>query len=120
MSKFLQTGQRKQSWVDGWLASRVGVLAEKLTTSNSAKTPRVAPFTRSRGPAWQRVSVSMARWATLIVAGMMPGLESGQAAVIRWTKTSNRIYVTGSGFATLSDVKAAQAEAPLEQVAPGV
>src|SRR4051794_14347187 len=38
----------------------------------------------------------------------------------RWSVGSYRIYITGPGTATLSDVKAAVANAPLTQVAPGI
>ena len=42
------------------------------------------------------------------------------AAEIRWASASNRIYVTGPGSATLSQIKAAQDQAPLEQLANSV
>src|SRR6266568_3751743 len=120
MSKLLRTIQRQPLWVGSWLSSRVGVAAETLTTYASAREPRATLMVLDRLYEWQPVSDSMARWVALIVMGMILGFEPGQAAVIRWTESSNRIYVTGPGFATLSDVKAAQSQAPLEKVAPGV
>jgi parallel beta-helix repeat protein len=38
----------------------------------------------------------------------------------RWSTGSYRIYITGPGSATLSDVRTAVPKAPLEQVSPGV
>src|ERR1044071_7663128 len=51
-----------------------------------------------------------------LILGFLPAM----AAEIRWSLSSNRIYVTGPGSATLSQIKAAQDQAPLEQVADGV
>ena len=56
----------------------------------------------------------------LIITGMILGLAPAGAAQIRWALSSNRIYVTGPGAATLSQIKAAQPQAPLKEVSIGV
>ncbi len=44
--------------------------------------------------------------------------DNDYGPVFRWASTSWRIYVTGQGFATLSQIKAALPEAPLQLVDP--
>jgi parallel beta-helix repeat protein len=46
--------------------------------------------------------------------------ESASGVTFHWSASSYRIYVTGPGTASLSDVKAAVPNAPLTQVAPAV
>ena len=46
--------------------------------------------------------------------------ERAKAVTFRWSSNSYRIYVSGPGSATLSDIKAALPKVPLEQVSPGV
>ena len=58
-------------------------------------------------------------WALVAVESLL-GPVAARGAEIRWALSSNRIYVTGPGTATLTEIKAAQDQAPLEQVAPGV
>jgi parallel beta-helix repeat protein len=48
--------------------------------------------------------------ASFLLAGSTPG------ATFRWSATSNRIYVENGGSATLTDIKTALPNAPLEQV----
>jgi parallel beta-helix repeat protein len=48
------------------------------------------------------------------------GAASALGATYRWSDSSWRIYVTGPGSATLSDVKAALPNAPLTQTTPGI
>ncbi len=52
----------------------------------------------------------------LLWAGALPAWSVG----LRWASSSNRIYVSGPGSATLSDIAAVLDHAPLTQVAPGV
>jgi mannuronan 5-epimerase len=62
-------------------------------------------------------------WAwlwTLIVAEVLLNPWPACAVEIRWAASSHRIYVTGPGMATLSEIKAAQDQVPLDQVASGV
>jgi mannuronan 5-epimerase len=63
---------------------------------------------------------SGARWWVLVCLTFPLALGAASAVDIQWALSSNRIYVNGPGDATLSDIKAAQDQAPVEQVAPGV
>src|SRR6059058_4918921 len=56
----------------------------------------------------------------LIWVLLLGGSCSARAVTFRWSTNSYRIYVTGPGSATLSDIKAALPKVPLTQVAPGV
>src|SRR5207247_11261080 len=56
----------------------------------------------------------------LVATELLLGICCSSAVEIRWAQSSNRIHVSGSGSATLSSIKAAQDQAPLEQVANGV
>src|SRR5215212_835456 len=47
-------------------------------------------------------------------------VSSAFGVTFRWSETSYRIYVTGPGSATLSDIKAGMPSARLTQVTPGV
>jgi parallel beta-helix repeat protein len=59
-------------------------------------------------------------WFAFVLIHLVLGYLPAMAVEIRWASASNRIYVTGPGAATLSQIKAAQDQAPLEQVANGV
>lgn len=62
-------------------------------------------------------------WGSALGAGAVGCLllTAHAAAVdIRWAVTSNRIYVTGPGTVTLTQIKATQDQAPLDQVSAGV
>jgi parallel beta-helix repeat protein len=65
---------------------------------------------------------AIARWTSRFVAVLfiLVSASSAFAATFRWSETSYRIYVTGPGSATLSDVKAGMPSARLTQVTPGV
>jgi parallel beta-helix repeat protein len=59
--------------------------------------------------------------ATALGAALLVLLAGNASAVsYRWSAGSYRIYVTGPGTATLSDVKAGMPNAPLAQISPGV
>jgi mannuronan 5-epimerase len=103
-----------------WVVRDVGRVAKAVTSSDPAKAPRTETFTLNHSIAGHLVATLITKWVPIIVLGTVLGLEPSRASDIRWTKSSNRIYLTGPGFATLSEIKAAQAQAPLEQVAPGV
>src|SRR5947207_3224494 len=64
------------------------------------------------------------RWTIrpFLLAGFLIWLSASAAFGLsyRWSAGSYRIYITGPGTATLSDVKVAMPNAPLTQVAPGV
>jgi poly(beta-D-mannuronate) C5 epimerase len=57
---------------------------------------------------------------SLVVALFWAGALPAWSVGLRWASSSNRIYVTGPGSATLSDIVAVLDHAPLTQVAPGV
>ena len=77
--------------------------------------------TGTRGPvARGRPGVQATILTVLMLMGLFLGASSAGALGIRWSTSSNRIYVTGPGFVTLSDISAAQIQAPLKQVTPGV
>ena len=64
-----------------------------------------------------------ARWARIILALALLGAHlatAAHAATFRWSAGSYRIYVTGPGTVTLSDIKAGMPNALLTQVTPGV
>src|SRR6185436_9936062 len=65
---------------------------------------------------FQRFSVL----AFCIVAFQLFSVSPCTALEYRWSTGSYRIYITGPGSATLSDVRTAVPKAPLEQVSPGV
>jgi len=70
---------------------------------------------------WQRNAANRRRRGrAMMMTGLLIGVWSAAALEIRWAASSNRIYVTGPGSATLSDIKAAQDQAPLVQMLPGV
>jgi parallel beta-helix repeat protein len=83
-----------------------------------------------RGTEWSRLQqlcrarrrprARLVIWCALIIMEMILGLASAGAVQIRWAISSNRIYVTGPGAATLSQIKEAQPQAPLKQVSVGV
>src|SRR5436190_6253448 len=58
------------------------------------------------------------RWFLALLA--LLSVSSAFAVTFRWSETSYRIYITGPGSATLSDVKAGMPSARLTQVTPGV
>jgi parallel beta-helix repeat protein len=62
------------------------------------------------------------RWPRRLAATLLALLSVSAAfgATFRWSETSYRIYVTGPGSVTLSDVKAGMPSARLTQVTPGV
>ncbi len=51
---------------------------------------------------------------------LLLGASGASSVTFRWASSSYRIYVTGPGSVTLSDIKAALPKAPLVQVAPAV
>ena len=64
-----------------------------------------------------------ARCVRLILALALLGAHlatAAQAATFRWSAGSYRIYVTGPGTVTLSDIKAGMPNALLTQITPGV
>ena len=85
-------------------------------------TVRLAVIRRRAGAAGRsdRGLPAAARWRGLTGLLFCLGLVTAPGAEIRWSLSSNRIYLTGSGAVTLSNISAAQDQAPLEQVAPGV
>jgi parallel beta-helix repeat protein len=81
---------------------------------------RRAPQARS-GPALRSNRAGAA--AALIAAAaalLLSGAAPTWGVTFRWASSSNRIYVTGPGSATLSDIVAVLDKAPLTQTAPGV
>ncbi len=97
-------------------------------SSETASWPAAvrAPSANSPGGEWSRVPAFVptcrrgpAKWFALIFTAMVLGLGPATAVEIRWALSSNRIYVTGPGAVTLSEIKAAQDQAPLEQVTNG-
>lgn len=69
-------------------------------------------------PPWAQWAAGLRRLglAVLLAGWTLPA----SAVTFRWSDTSYRIYITGPGAATLSDVKTALPKAPLFQVAPAV
>lgn len=63
---------------------------------------------------WDRVPALA--WLTLFCFGV----SHAAAVSFRWSAGSYRIYVTGPGSTTLSDIKAGMPNAPLTQVGPGI
>ncbi|HEY0552208.1 MAG TPA: right-handed parallel beta-helix repeat-containing protein, partial [Verrucomicrobiae bacterium] len=63
-----------------------------------------------------------ASWSGRFIVTLLALLSVSSAfgVTFRWSETSYRIYVTGPGSATLSDVKAGMPNAKLTQVTPGV
>ncbi len=59
-----------------------------------------------------------AAWLPLLL--LLFWSPSAFGTTFRWSSSSYRIYITGPGAATLSEVKAALPKAPLVQVAPAV
>jgi parallel beta-helix repeat protein len=61
-------------------------------------------------------------WSGRLLVALLALLSVSSAfgVTYRWSETSYRIYVTGPGSATLSDVKAGMPNAKLTQVTPGV
>src|SRR5690606_41725332 len=68
------------------------------------------PSTPAQSPAW--------RFRALACAGLLLALSPAEGATFRWASSSNRIYVENGGTATLSDIKGALPNAPLDLVDP--
>src|SRR6185436_9774963 len=64
--------------------------------------------------------IHLRQWCAFILIQLVFGFLPAKAVEIRWASASNRIYVTGPGAASLSQIKAAQDQAPLEQLPNGV
>lgn len=79
------------------------------------------PKRRQWTGAVERIGAARAAdWRTLVVIAILFGLFSAKGVEIRWAASSNRIYVTGPGAATLGAIRAAQTNVPLDQVAAAV
>ncbi len=70
------------------------------------------------GHAFEATTSWSGRLAVVLLA--LLSVSSAFGVTFRWSETSYRIYVTGPGSATLSDVKAGMPNAKLTQVTPGV
>jgi len=97
----------------GWRTSHP---ATSPVTGRGTEASRVPERCRARRRPRARLAICFA----LILTEMILGLASAGAVEIRWALSSNRIYVTGPGAATLSQIKAAQPQAPLKQISTGV
>src|SRR5688572_18945102 len=107
-----------------------GLMPRNSIVLHPSQTQAAGPLLRDGSAEWLRLLVSGAggprraahipAWSAFILIQLILGFLPGMAAEIRWASASNRIYVTGPGSATLSQIKAAQDQAPLEQVANGV
>jgi parallel beta-helix repeat protein len=76
---------------------------------------------RRSGPAAKpRPEEDLKRRAALAGLALLLSCAPVSAVSYRWASSSYRIYVTGPGSVTLSDIKAALPKVPLAQVAPGV
>lgn len=85
------------------------IIAASRNSPSTSKAPRLAHETQ----------FPVLQFGVIIMLCL--GLSvSAQALTVRWASTSNRIYITGPGSATLSDIKAARPTVPLDQVASGV
>ncbi|MCL5097153.1 MAG: right-handed parallel beta-helix repeat-containing protein [Candidatus Omnitrophica bacterium] len=58
--------------------------------------------------------------AAILIGSCLSAAFPALGVTFRWASTSDRIYVTGPGLATLSDISVALPHAPLAQSAPGV
>jgi len=83
---------------------------------DDSKRPRSRISGNAAPRAVARTTVCCVFLLTQFVLGLLPAA----ALEIRWALSSNRIYVTGPGTATLTQIKAAQRQAPLERVTNGV
>jgi len=85
-------------------------------------TSRATIMRDTRPPEFSRQihSVQRGRARVLTATSLVLGLLSSPAAQIRWASSANRLHLIGPGSGTLSDLKAAQDQAPLVQVSPGV
>src|SRR6185503_4096105 len=70
------------------------------------------------GPAFE--GTASLSWRVVVSLIALLSISSAFGVTFRWSETSYRIFVTGPGSATLSDVKAGMPNAKLTQVTPGV
>lgn len=99
-----------------WLVHGSGRLY-RLRVENSGKTtPALSPIvgervTSSRG----RKHISVPIVGVLLVVAMLIGVRA-RGATMRWSSTSNRIYVEGGGAVNLTAIKTAVPNAPVDLV----
>ena len=94
--------------------SKMNVFAHTPARSDTPATqPRLGHLA---APPRRRLAQALGLISLLLCLDALPVWS----VTLRWAGTSNRIYVTGPGSATLTDIKTALPKAPLTQTSPGL
>ncbi len=105
-------------WVGGKTVSGKVRKSVSENNSHSLTYPHTHSLTHLLPFRFQRLSFSAFQFFLFLAFQLFS--FSAHAIEYRWSTGSYRIYITGPGSATLSDVRTALPKAPLEQVSPGI